>query len=442
MNSSFYNGISGMKTHQFGIDVWANNITGINTVGFKASNPEFSSIFNTQLASSYTDPVFSDVGFGSMGQTSTTNFKRGATVSTDSKYDMAINGDGWFGVLNSSGEKFYTRAGAFQKDKDGYLVDNEGNYVTGTSANNFSNGVVVDNPKHELALGNAEDQTKIYIPSKLVIPPAPTTKVNFSGSLNSDIVTKFSAETGKEEEVANVEVYRTNIFDANGDENLLEITLTKVVPQAATGIVWDAKATVTDQDKNPISTQEGQIAFNSRGAIISSTLTSVDNNGTQTALNFGTYYDPNVPNSGFDGLVSLNGFESERVTTKDGHKEGNVLDYGIDSNGTIIANFDNGQTLPISRIAIYNFKNDEGLSQSNPIYFKETANSGKARFYTDKDGNYLQTSTISSNKLEMSNVDLSSALTELLIMQKAYDASSKSITTSDQMIQNAINMKK
>jgi flagellar hook protein FlgE len=442
MNSSFYNGISGIKTHQFGIDVWADNIAGINTVGFKASNPEFSSIFNTQLASSYTDPVFSDVGFGSTGQTTATSFKQGVTVSTDSKYDMAINGDGWFGVLNSSGEKFYTRAGAFQKDKDGYLVDNEGNYVTGTSANNFANGIVVDNPKQDLVLDNVEKQTKIYIPTKLVIPPAPTTKVSFSGSLNSDIVTKFSAETGKEEEVANVEVYRTNIFDANGDENLLEITLTKVIPQAATGIVWNAKAVVTDQNKNPISSKEGQISFNSRGAIIANTLTSIDNNGAETELNFGTFYDPTKPNSGFDGLVSLNGFVSERVTTKDGHKQGNVLDYGIDAKGTIIANFDNGQTLPISRIAIYNFKNDEGLEQSNPIYFKETANSGKARFYTDKDGNYLQGSSISNNKLEMSNVDLSSALTELLIIQKAFDASAKSITTSDQLIQNAINMKK
>jgi len=442
VNSSFYNGVAGMKTQQFGIDVWADNITGVNTAGFKASNPEFSSIFNKQLANSYTDPVFSDIGFGSTSQATTTSFKHGSMVSTDNEYDLAINGDGWFGVLSSSGEKFYTRAGAFQLDRDGYLVDNEGNYVTGTFSNNFSNGIVVDNPTQDIVFSEADNQSKINIPTELTIPPAPTTKVNFSGSLNSDIITKFSPETGQDEEVANVEVYRTNIFDAEGNENLLEITLTKVVPQASTGIVWDAKAVITDQDKNPISSEEGQISFNSRGAIVSNTLTTIDNNGSVTELNFGTFYDPNKPNSGFDGLVSLNGFESERVTTKDGHKQGNVIEYGIDSNGNIIANFDNGQTIPISRIAIYNFKNDEGLQQSNPIYFKETSNSGKATFFTDKDGNFQQVSTISSNKLEMSNVDLNTALTELIVMQKAYDASAKSITTSDEMIQNAINMKK
>ncbi len=442
MNSSFYNGISGMKTHQFGIDVWANNITGINTVGFKASTPEFSSIFNTQLANSYFDPVFSDVGLGSTGKTSTTNFSAGTTVATEGKYDMAINGDGWFGVTDQHGENFYTRAGAFQRDSNGFLVDNQGNYVTGTSANNFADGLVAKDPKETVGLDKVENQGKIELPEKLIIPPAPTTKVSFSGSLNADIITKFSAQTGKEEEVANVEVYRTNIFDAQGDENLLEIILTKVVPQAQTGMEWSAKATVLDKNKNPLSTQDGQISFNDRGAIISNTLTDIDNNGSPTSLNFGTFYDPNTPNSGFDGLVSLSGFVSDRVTTKDGHKQGNIQDYGISPDGTIMATFDNGQNLPISRIAIYNFRNDEGLEQSNPIYFKESANSGKATFYADKDGNYLQGSSISSNKLEMSNINLSSALTELLVMQKAFDASSKSITTSDQMIQNAINMKK
>ncbi|HIP59448.1 MAG TPA: flagellar hook basal-body protein, partial [Campylobacterales bacterium] len=164
MNSSFYNGISGMKTHQFGIDVWSDNIAGINTAGFKASTPEFSSIYNTQLANSYFDPAFSDVGLGSSAQTTSTNFEHGTTVSTESEYDMAINGDGWFGVVDQNGEKFYTRAGAFQRDKDGYLVDNEGNYVTGTSANNFVGGVVISEAKSTVPLDNVKEQSKILIP--------------------------------------------------------------------------------------------------------------------------------------------------------------------------------------------------------------------------------------------------------------------------------------
>ncbi len=442
MNSSFFNGISGIKSQQFGIDVLANNTTGVNTPGFKASTPEFSNIFSSQLQNSYLNPTSNDIGLGSTAQTVVTDFKQGAIVATESKYDLAINGKGWFGVVDQNGDKFYTKAGAFQRDRDGFLVDNEGNFVTGTSANNIVNGVVVDNPKQDIIYGPVDNQTNIQIPDELIIPASPTTEVKFTGGLNSDIVTKFSALTKKEEEVANIEIYRTNIIDNNGDENSLEVTFTKVVPQASTGIQWNAKAIVTDKDKNPISIQEGQISFNDRGAIISNELTSIDNNGSQVSLNFGTFYDPNIPNSGFDGLVSLSGFEGQRATTKDGNLQGNLRDYGFNDNGTIIAYFDNGQTIPISKIAVYNFQNEGGLEQANPVYFKESVNSGKARFLTDRDGNLLQGSAISNNKLEMSNVDLTSTLTELLIIQKAFDASAKSITTSDQLIQNAINMKK
>ncbi len=442
MNSSFYNGVSGIQTQQFGIDVWSNNITGVNTAGFKASTPEFSNIFNQQKANSYFDSVASDVGLGSTAQTTTTNFAKGTTIATESEFDLAINGDGWFGVTDKNGDKFYTRAGAFQKDRDGFLVDNEGNYVTGTSANNITENIVKENPSQNIVYGIANEQTKIQIPDNLIIPSKPTTNVKFEGSLNTDIVTKFSALSGKHEEVPNIEVYRTNIIDANGDENSLEITLTKIVPSTTDGTKWATKAVVKDSDKNPLSTKEGQISFNTRGAILSNTLTEIDNNGSPVTLDFGTFYDPNNSSSGFDGLVSLSGFKSERNTTKDGHKEGNLKDYGISDDGVIVASFDNGQTVAVSKIAIYNFQNDAGLEQANPVYFKETANSGNAMFYRDKDGNSIQSAGISNKKLEMSNVNLSTALTELLIIQKAFDASAKSITTSDQMIQNAINMKK
>ncbi|MCH9812750.1 MAG: flagellar hook-basal body complex protein [Epsilonproteobacteria bacterium] len=441
MNSSFFNGVSGIKTQQFGIDVWADNITGVNTPGYKASTPEFSTIFTQQLSNSYLNPTFSDKGLGSRAQATAVDFQQGNTVSTESVYDLAINGSGWFGVVDPTGDKYYTRAGAFNRDAAGFLVDAEGNYVTGTSANNFTNGVVIENPNTSIAFSAPSEQTKIEIPDQLTIPPAATTEVKFSGSLNSEINTAFSAETGQQEEVANVEVYRSSIFDAEGNENPLRITLTKVVPQGNAGTVWNAKAVLTDNESNPISEQEGQISFNERGAIIANTLTSIDNNGVQTALNFGSFYNANEPNSGFDGLVSLNGFESERITTKDGHAKGDVLEYGIDSEGTIIASFDNGQTLPISKVAIYNFQNEKGLQAANPVYFTESANSGQATFYSDAEGNYFQNATISSNKLEMSNINLSTALTELLVMQKAFDASARSITTSDELIQNAINMK-
>jgi len=116
--------------------------------------------------------------------------------------------------------------------------------------------------------------------------------------------------------------------------------------------------------------------------------------------------------------------------------------YYIDNNGILLASFSNGKTIPISKVATYHFQNEAGLEKVGNSKFKESSNSGKATFYTDAKGNFVDPSHVKSSKVELSNVDLTTALTELIAMQKAYDASSKSITTSDQMIQNAINMKK
>lgn len=442
MNSSFYNGISGIKTQQYGIDVTANNITGVNTVGFKATTAEFSNVFSQALGNSFTDPVANDVGLGSTAKTTSTNFAQGNLVSTESQYDLAINGNGWFGVLNENGERLYTRAGQFNVDSSGNLVDSNGFFVTGTTANNVQDGLIIDDPAMTITYDAAASQTAIKIPDTLVIPPVATTYVNFSGSLDSDIITEYDAQSDSYVEVANVDVYRTSIIDAEGNVNALDITFTKVIPQAQEGTIWNAEAILSDSDGNPISTAEGQLNFNARGALIANTLTSIDNNGTQTTLSFGTFYDPAIANSGYDGLISLSGVDSERITTKDGNKQGNVKNYSINQDGTVIASFDNGKNIPLYKIAVYNFQNEQGLSHLSGSYFQSTNNSGDAYFYTNANGEYVQESTLSSNMLEMSNVDVATALTELLVMQKAFDASAKSITTSDELIQNAINMKK
>ena len=107
-----------------------------------------------------------------------------------------------------------------------------------------------------------------------------------------------------------------------------------------------------------------------------------------------------------------------------------------------VAEFSNGKSALVAKIAVYHFQNDQGLNKIGESLFRYSSNSGKPIFYTDKNGNAIQGTRILANKLETSNVVFATALTELIVMQKGFDASSKSITTSDQMIQNAINMKR
>jgi len=144
MNSSFYNGISGVKTHQFGMDVWANNITNINTAGFKYATPEFSTIFSQSLNEQFGAASTNDNGLGSTKVASAVNMSSGSLVKTDSQFDLAINNKGFFGISDNGGNVYYTRNGAFNRDAEGNLVDTFGNYVLGQSANNISNGVITD----------------------------------------------------------------------------------------------------------------------------------------------------------------------------------------------------------------------------------------------------------------------------------------------------------
>ncbi len=442
MNISFYNGVSGMKSQQYGIDLLSDNIANVNTPGYKSSSMEFSTIFAQQLSGSLFDPLTSDIGLGAVSKGARLDFSSGSIVDSDNKYDMVIEGSGWFGIQDAKNDINYTRAGQFNRDADGFLVDGSGNHVLGTSANNIIGTKIIENPAKTIELGSVSEQQPIQIPDTLTIPSVATSFINFKGPLDPKKIEKVDSN-GETVEVPNIEVYRADVFDSQGNINKLNVTFTKHVPQDVSSTTWDAEAVLNDENGNILSTENGQLTFNGRGALTSSTLNSIiDNNGNPLALGFGTFFDPNIPNSGYDGLVSLAGLDSSRDIEKDGNPSGTLQDYGIDNLGNIQATFSNGKTVPISKVAIFHFRNEEGLEKLSGTTFKESTNSGSAKFFQDENGKTLSVSNIKNRKIEMSNLNISTALTDLLVMQKAFDASSKSITTSDQMVQNAINMKK
>ncbi len=499
MNTSFYNGISGIKSNQYGIDTLSDNIANVNTIGYKESNAEFSTIFSTTLSDSYFNPTSNDQGNGSRANATTLNLSQGAFQDTDNIFDLAIAGDGWFGVEAQSSKTLYTKAGNFTIDKDGNLVDSSGNYLLGTSANNiqpttlssdtlekfgkYYNGdsstlananAITDTG--DIALGDINSQTKINLPDMLYYPPDATTKVTYSANLNPEI--KLDNDGN---EIANSEHFSSTIISPIGNKDILDMTFTKEIPQQTTGSTWDGDIkilsyfedynietynptktydltkysintdtnTVTkiyDPTKYKIDTtaskvyeiidqKNAKLEFDGGGKLISSNVPTLSNSGTALTLNLGT------PDS-YDGFVSSSNFDKTNSESHNGYIEGFLRDYGMDSNGNVVADFDNGRTVPISKVAIYHFQNDQGLSKVGNTLFDTSVNSGKAIFFTDKTGKNVNSTQIYTSKLETSNVNLSTALTELIVMQKAFDASSKSITTSDQMIQNAINMKK
>lgn len=473
MITSLYNGISGINSFQSGVDTIADNISNINTVGFKGSSAEFSTIFSKSLSDNDTS---NDIGLGSKMNATSLDTSQGTLQNTDNVFDLALNSKGWFGVQNSSNQINYTRSGSFNRDATGYLTDASGNYllgtlggnitptsldktklnkfgkVYGTSKNSFADAYAISDIQ-DIPLGDVSSQSKIKLPDLLYFPAVPTTKISYKTNLDPTV--KHDA---KGKEIPNIEHRTSTVISPSGDRDTLDMTFTKKVPQQPTGSIWNAdiqilgpaqtydSKTVYDKTKYKvdatakkvypiIDSKTGILTFDSSGKLFSSTVPALSNSGVPLTLDLGT------PGT-YKGLVSSAKFNTATSEQHNGYVDGLLKDYGMNSNGDVIANFSNGKSAPIAKVAVYHFQNNQGLTKVGNSLFSASANSGKPIFYKDSSGKSILGTQISSNKLENSNVNLSTALTELIVMQKAFDASSKSITTSDQLIQNAINMKK
>lgn len=587
MNSSFYNGVSGAKTHQFGIDVWADNISNVNTVGFKSYTPEFSTIFSTTLTGNYFDGTTSNISYGSRSQTTGMSLKQGSFQNTDNVFDLSLGKDGWFGVQGAGGSLFYTRAGSFSIDANGNMVDANGNYLLGTVGNNYtpttlSKEILDDfgkyysaNPKTaevfqvspltDILLSGVESQTKITLPDYLYYPPTPTQNVKWKGNLDPKVVrdsvdlplnqndinysinindklvdvsggvsntsnalepkqgdavkvyvqdsngviktaltyldddllwqingidlfdldldngVEVRAELYTDQEVANVEKFASSIISPSGSKDVLSMVFTKQIPQPPNGSIWDGvleirsfyeKFEKIDYDANVtydpneyivyadlgyvekrydpskyyidrvekavyeiVDTKVGMLHFGGEGQLLGADIPAMNNSGVLVDIDIGAI-------NNFDGLTSSVNLKSSRTVSQDGHVAGLLKDYGMDERGNIIAEFTNGKSVPMAKVAVYHFQNDQGLTRTTSTLFQESSNSGKPIFYTDASGNYIHGTQVFSNRLETSNVNLGTALTELIVMQKAFDASAKSITTSDELIKNVIQMKR
>ncbi len=545
MMTSFYNGVSGVKTNSFDIDVTANNIANVNTMGFKYSTTQFKDIFYSTITSQSTNPT--QGGYGTGAASSQIVFEQGSPVASEGEFDVALQGKGFFGVLGADGEAYYTRNGAFRRDAAGNLVDSYGNFVLGTMNPAFAGvsysdrvaGLMGDylntgtpvnsgftvNSNDVFNIGTTASQGVIKVPVNMYLPPQVTQNVKWSGSLNTNATTEvvkvdldpakfnvqktedgkyivsgsvskedvFSAKAGDrillnfiddngvktsfeatldenlnftsneldlkgldpnsikletaqistEQQKANKDILESSIYNADGSKSILRLTLERILPQEAENIQYKAIAQIFNSDGEAVGNPtEGSMVFDKNGALLQNNITSIANpNGGTINIDLGTPYDANKPGSGYSGIYIKEGVAKNIVTQQDGVAEGFFDQYSISDDGSIVAQFSNGKAAIVGKLALYNFINEQGLAAMGDNIFAATANSGDASFIM-KDGQVINTAEFKGGFLEQSNVDLSVQLSNLIATQKSFDASSKSITTSDQMIQKAINMKR
>lgn len=258
-------------------------------------------------------------------------------------------------------------------------------------------------------------------------------------------ITQVGERSTYEDKAFGVRVYN---LDGSVSSLKYNLHLTNTNRTSTDDFIYEVVAGVYDDNGALIGSEShGQITFNQHGALISNTLTSVPNpQGGTININFGT--PTNSPSTdrtgaGWDGVYILPKSTSDAITSSgNGVAEGFFNRYQIEQDGSIIAQFTNGKTVTVGKLALYTFINEQGLAVVGGNNFMATSNSGAASFLYDNEGKLVRPALFVGQKLEMSNTDLSTELTNLIVMQRGFEASSKSITTSDSMLQTAIGLKK
>ncbi len=402
-----------MKTQQFGLDTWGNNIANIDTTGFRYSNPEFSSMMSAASGGSTAAAGQGDVGLGVTSQATALNFSQGVIQNTDREFDLALQGKGFFGVLDQQGTMNYTRNGSLYVNSQGYLIDQSGNFILGQKAPNLTINqkdlsATVTAANTQPTMGTPGKQDKIQIPLTVQHPGLPgTPEVR-----QTDTVGQFSYVSGSSTNYSYyvpVDTVPTiHVFNMTGTElGVINLDPTK---KGNHNEKW------TGNVDTPVLDANGKPVLDAKG-----------NPTTQsTTLTSGDYI-----------------FKVEFVSkiAVPAIPPGSFAQYQVDTNGKLIAQFDNGQESTIAQIPVYQFQNEQGLTKVGDNLFQASSNSGSAFFDKDSTGTYMPGADILASAIETSNVSLATAMTQLLITQKAYDANAKCITTSDQMIQKALAMK-
>ena len=450
MMRSLYSGVSGLKVHQTGMDVIGNNIANVNTVGFKSQRATFSELFyqTTQSASGPNAATSTggqnakQIGLGSNVAQISVNIKNeGGSQSTGNDTDLKINGQEFF-IVQKGGADYYTKAGNFTTDGFGNLVTGSGGYVMGYTAQRdpiTGDFVLMTDELRPLSL---------YGEEYMLTAPNQSTAAKMTGNINSSDEDFTTDGLG----------YKTTdmyIYDSLGNTYNVQFRIEQD-PDSTTGYtmsinkIFNGTDEVTSLAAKFNGTDDAiHIDFDpTKGTVISdksfalSIFTATDGvAGTDLADTFPQEINVDLgdmTNYGSDYSVVANKGDGSIENQGAGKAVGKMISVAIQTDGKIISSYDNGDTLCIGQIAVASFANAAGLEKIGDNLFASTLNSGMANvndvtaFGDD----------MSSGVLEMSNVDLATEFTNMIVTQRGYQANSRVITTSDTMIEELLNLKR
>lgn len=405
MLRSMFAGISGLRGHQTMMDVVSNNISNVNTTGYKQSRATFQeALVQTMRGAAGAGEAQGGVnpyqlGLGANVAGVDTVFSQGSTQTTGRNTDLAINGEGFFAV-ERDGQVQYTRAGAFNLDEAGSLVNAGGGRVLGYGLD--ANGEV----------DPAAAPGPLELPMGQTIDPDVTEQVRAGGNLDA------AADVGAAHNSS------ITVYDSQGVGHELALRWEKTG-----GNAWDLTATAPDGTEQTYAlTFDGEGALTSPGEL-NFTFDPADADPVALTLDL----------AGNTPLTQYEGSFTAEARGQDGAPMGFLRGFEFGSDGTVTGRFSNGESEVLGAVAVATFDNPGGLEREGESMYAATVNSGQPIVGLPAQGGV---GTITPGALEMSNVDLAQEFTNLIIAQRGFQANSRTITTSDELLQELVQMKR
>lgn len=406
---SFGIALSGLNAAQTDLNVTANNIANSATTGFKQSRSEFAELF----AVSPTGVSSLQYGNGVRVAAVSQQFTQGNINTTNNSLDMAISGQGFF-VLSDGGARAYTRAGAFQVDRAGYVVNSQNHRLQvypPSTAGNFNTSTLSD-----LRLVTSESppqatstvETVFNLPASAPLPATPTFDPADPTSYNNATSVTVYDSLGS--------AHTTSVYFVKNATN--EWTMNLYIDGNASG-----SQTLTYNENGVLtSPANGQISFpvygQAQGLQTGAADLQLDFNIGQSTQ-FGDTF----------GVTSV---------TQNGYTTGRLIGIDVDATGVVQARFTNGRSTQLGQVAIANFPNSQGLQQLGNTNWSETHASGQPVLGQGGGSGF---GLVQAGALEASNVDITAQLVNMITAQRNFQANAQMIQTADQVTQTIINIR-
>lgn len=422
--SSFNTGVSGLHAAGSSMSVVGDNIANAGTFGFKSSRAEFQDLLSSSLKGiDGGDQVGSGVRLAHV----TPQWVQGSISRTANITDLALNGNGFF-MVDAPFGKGYTRDGSFHFDKDGNMVNGDGYNVNGFAADDKGK---ISNQLAPIHLGNT------------TIPATPTGDITVSMNLDSrEDIKQF--DPTKPDKTSNFNNSLT-VYDNVGTAHIVTMYFNKTADGA-----WDYHALVDGAEAQGgkagtmIEMAAGKLKFNDKGQLMEEVESKSSFNfskgaaqGQKISFNFGKSLKEG--GNGLDASTQYGSRSTVARHTQNGSSAATLASMSFNDDGVLTAVYDNGVQRDIGQVAVAKFENNEGLFKTGKNLYKETRRSGQAALgKPGADGR----GEVYSKSIELSNVDVATEFINMMAAQRNFQANTRTLTTSDQMLQEVLNIKR